>query len=72
MELLLLMVVVAVLPLEQMLLLLLLTEIGLATLSTISGGLPTLSCDGSMVLEVLLIVFAGDGVECWKVWFCVM
>lgn len=47
----------------QMLLLLLLTDIGLATLSTISGGLPTLSCDGSIVLALLLIVCDGDGEE---------
>lgn len=47
----------------QILLLLLLTDIGLATLSTISGGLPTLSCDGSMVLALLLIVCDGDGDE---------
>lgn len=47
----------------QILLLLLLTDIGLATLSTISGGLSTLSCDGSMVLALLLIVCDGDGDE---------
>lgn len=47
----------------QILLLLLLTDIGLATLSTISGGLPTLSCDGSIVLALLLIVCDGDGDE---------
>lgn len=62
--LLLLLFVVIVLPFEHRLLLLLLTDIGLATLSTIKGGLPTLSCDGSIVLDVLLIVFDGDGVEC--------
>lgn len=49
-----------------LLLLLLLTEIGLATcstLSTINGGL-TLSCDGSIMLEALLfIVCVGDGGE---------
>lgn len=45
----------------QILLLLLLTDIGLATLSTISGGLPTLSCDGSIVLALLLMVCDGDG-----------
>lgn len=51
----------------QILLLLLLTDIGLATLSTISGGLPTLSCDGSTVLALLLIVCDGDGDEWWNV-----
>lgn len=56
-----------------MLLLLLLTEIGLATLSTTNGGLSALSsCDGSSVLALLFIVCAGDGGEWWNRVWCVM
>lgn len=52
-------IVLSALPLIGLLLLPI--DIGLATLSTINCGLLMPSLDGSMVLELLLIVLVGDG-----------